>query len=185
MKYPLSSIKNSSKGSSFEKNRVSDVRILGIPLIIGSIKKNSFIIFKVDIARNQLEYELYYSNIRVSRKIYSLQEINRFEVVLRMKTKYKRLYQSNTLALTFQLEKAPKYLTKPAQEQEVIDLAIQLNRFLESNTNLDGVNLNREIIPYLPKKEQMIQNGLMIVTCVAMLFALIAIIIAVVILGTS
>ena len=155
-----------------------------VPLIVGLLRRNVLLVFSVDKSQDQLIYESYWSNIRVAKKVFRLEEIYRFEVLLRIKHKYRQIFECKTLALTFKT-RSPQYFTKPKQEPEVMAYVRQLNELLASNTELDSELLNKILKPYLPPKEKRMLKIIMALILISIIIVIIAIIVVVVLVSFS
>ena len=119
--------------------------LVTITFIIGLLRKNVELIFKIDNADNILIYERFWSKLRINRGSFKLQDIKRFNVFTR-NIPYTRginviAGEYNFLTLEF-ISQKPKYLSYPRDSPFTVDYAQQLNKFLESFTSLNKIDLN-------------------------------------------
>ncbi|GAJ09922.1 unnamed protein product, partial [marine sediment metagenome] len=60
-----------------------------ITLILGWLKRTAFVVFKIDAQQNLLIYEMYWSHIRAKHKKFKLEDIDRFDVFKRIRSRGK------------------------------------------------------------------------------------------------
>ncbi len=145
-------------------------------LIIGWLQRTAFVVFKIDAQQNLLIYEMYWSSIRAKHKKFKLEDIDRFDVFKRLRSRGK--YGSvewECLGLNFRTG-SPMYITSPKEEPNTIKYAKRLNEFLASNTNINKGRLSEEITPEFSERAK----KLMKVYCIALLAIIITAIIVVV-----
>jgi len=121
-------------------------------LIIGWLQRTAFVVFKIDAQQNLLVYECYWSNIRVKHKKFNLEEIDRFDVFKRLRSRGR--YGSvewECLGLNFRTGN-PMYITGPKEVSNTITYAKRLNEFLSANTNINKGRLQEEITPEYSKR---------------------------------
>ncbi|MBA7515090.1 hypothetical protein ES705_07128 [subsurface metagenome] len=121
-------------------------------LITGWLQRTALIVFKIDAQQNLLIYEAYWSYMRVKHKKFKLEDIDRFDVFKRLRSRGK--YGSvewECLGLNFRT-KNPMYITGPKEESNTIKYAKRLNDFLASNTNINKDRLREEITPEFSKR---------------------------------
>lgn len=121
-------------------------------LITGWLQRTALIVFKIDSQQNLLIYEAYWSYVRVKHKKFKLEDIDRFDVFKRLRSRGK--YGSvewECLGLNFRT-KNPMYITGPKEESNTIKYAKRLNDFLASNTNINKDRLREEITPEFSKR---------------------------------
>ncbi|KKN53461.1 hypothetical protein LCGC14_0602090 [marine sediment metagenome] len=136
---------------------ILDGFLLFFPFIFGFFLKKTIRTFIIEKGnpltygsdRSHLIYKCHMRKIKISSKSFQLNEIKRFEVIQRMKRNNLKWY----CALIFN---SGDYLTitTTLDEPLVFHYAIELNKFLELNTSLDKKLMQKELIPYIPLKEQ-------------------------------
>ena len=121
-------------------------------LIAGWLQRTALIVFKVDAQKNLLIYERYWSNVRVKKKEFRLEDVDRFDVFKRLRSRGKYgTIEWECLGLNFRT-KNPEYLTGPKEEPNTIKYAKRLNEFLASNTSINKGRLQEEITPEYTKR---------------------------------
>ena len=133
-----------------------------ITLIVGWLQRTALVVFKIDAQQNLLIYENYWSNIRVKHKKLRLEDIDRFDVFKRLRSRGK--YGSvewECLGLNFRAGN-PIYITGPKEEPNTIKYAKRLNEFLASNTNINKGRLREEITPEYTKRAKKLMKVYMI-----------------------
>ena len=149
-------------------------------LIIGWLQRTAFVVFKIDAQQNLLIYECYWSNLRVKHKKLRLEDIDRFDVFKRLRSRGK--YGSvewECLGLNFRTGN-PIYITGPKEESNTIKYAKRLNEFLAANTNINKGRLREEITPEYTKRAKklikvyLISFGVIVITTVIVVVWIIA-----------
>ena len=147
-----------------------------ITLIIGWLQRTAFVVFKIDAQQNLLIYECYWSSIRVKHKKLRLEDIDRFDVFKRLRSRGK--YGSvewECLGLNFRT-KNPMYITGPKEESNAIKYAKRLNEFLAANTNINKGRLREEITPEFSKRAKKLKKVYLISLAAIIITAIIAVV---------
>ena len=145
-------------------------------LIIGWLQRTAFVVFKINAQQNLLIYECYWSNIRVKHKELRLEDIDRFDVFKRLRSKGK--YGSvewECLGLNFRTGN-PIYITGPKEEPNTIKYAKRLNEFLAANTNINKGRLREEITPEYTKRAKKLMKAYTISILAIIIIAVIVIV---------
>jgi len=149
-----------------------------ITLILGWLQRTALVVFKIDAQQNLLIYECYWSYVRVKHKKFKLEDIDRFGVFKRVRSRGKYgTVEWECLGLNFRTGN-PMYITGPKEEPNTIKYAKRLNDFLASNTNINKDRLREDITPEFSKRAK----KLMKVYCISLLAIIIIPIIIVVVL---
>jgi len=145
-------------------------------LIIGWLQRTAFVVFKIDAQQNLLIYEDYWSNIRVKHKKLRLEDIDRFDVFKRLRSRGK--YGSvewECLGLNFRTGN-PIYITGPKEESNTIKYAKRLNEFLAANTNINKGRLREEITPEYTKRAKKLMKVYLISVLAIIITAIIVVV---------
>ncbi|MCK5343345.1 MAG: hypothetical protein KAR20_08065 [Candidatus Heimdallarchaeota archaeon] len=135
---------------------IFEVVTLGISLL----RKNITIRISVNSPSQSLVFEEFWSQLRMSKKIYPYETIKRFEIVYRIMNKGRySTQQVEVAALVFQSGKM-KYLTKFRDRENAQTTAIQLNNLLQDHGGFPSERFAEPLVPYLPARTQKALKGL-------------------------
>ncbi len=142
-----------------------------LPSTLGLIRRRVFRVFKIDDPNQTLIIEYYWTKLRVYRAVIPLNDIKRFEVILKMVHKAIRGSAIfNYLALAYKSGKN-KTLSLARDKDFVIEYARKLNDFLGQNTTMDKNVLQEQLKPYISKEEQ----NLFLYLCISMVLLIVSI----------
>jgi hypothetical protein len=131
-------------------------------LIVGWLQRTALVVFKIDAQQNLLIYECYWSYVRVKHKKFNIEDIDRFDVFKRLRSRGSYgAVEWECLGLNFRTGN-PMYITSPKEEPNTIKYAKRLNEFLASNTNINKGRLSEEITPEYSKRAKKLMKVYMI-----------------------
>ncbi|MHA1474029.1 MAG: hypothetical protein ACTSRX_00445 [Promethearchaeota archaeon] len=111
--------------------------------------------FSVDSATRSLVFELFWSGLRIYKRTYPFEIINKFDLVYRnmKKSRYARIEQVVVLTLTFQSEKI-KYITGILDRDNLETWANQLNNLLKDQGGFPAEYFVEPLTPHWPDRDQ-------------------------------
>lgn len=120
----------------------------GIPLL----RKNVILRVSVIDQSSQLMLEVFWSNLRVSKRIYPIEKLQKFEIVKKMMNKKGSIYGSQTVdvvALVFQSGRS-RSITAYRDRENAIEIATKLNNLVIENGGPS--RFSEAAMPYMPKR---------------------------------
>lgn len=156
---------------------IFEVVTLGISLL----RKNITIRISVNSPSQSLVLEEFWSQLRMSKKIYPYETIKRFEVIYRIMSKGQySTQQIEVAALMFQSGKM-KYITKFRDRENAQTIATQLNKLLQDQGGFPSERFAEPLVPYFPARTQKTLKGL---ACFILVFISVVIIIVILMLAS-
>jgi len=129
---------------------IFEIAVLVISLLGRKITKR----FSVDSSTRSLVFEKYWSGLRMLKKIYPFETIDKFDLILRNMAKGEYSVQTvEILALVFQSGKM-KYLTSTLDRENIKTWAAQLNTLLQVQGGFPAEHFAEPLIAHWPNRKQ-------------------------------
>ena len=111
--------------------------------------------FSVDTSTRSLVFEVFWSGLRVFKKNYPFEIINKFDIILKnmKKGRYSSFRQVEVLTLVLQTGKL-KYITGIYDQDSVKTWAMQLNNLLQDQGDFPAERFAEPLAPHWPEGDQ-------------------------------
>ena len=140
--------------------------------------------FSVDSSTRSLVFEVFWSGLRVFKKNYPFEIINKFDIILKnmKKGRYSSFRQVEVLTLVLQTGKM-KYITGIHDQDSVKTWAMQLNNLLRDQGGFPAERFAEPLIPHWPEGDQNLLKKFILLSILVFTLVFGAVLITLVILG--